>query len=220
MPSVDKPLHVFLAVLILTLAAPWEVSGEQNSAIVSSRDQILNMLSGNKEQPDATGSSGSPRTRAMTESKNSGKCHSKVNSKCNPVGPSEIAVELLPAGGDTRMNFKNHFSRCAFVSLFLGLVGCATHSTQEDKSIGVPQSSNGAFSSASIPGEKSDLDRTGESVAAAIQDKISALTILSVSETCWKYLFQPSKKCALELFGSPATAPCHYPSSAKCRPLG
>ena len=60
------------------------------------------------------------------------------------------------------MNFKNHFSRCAFVSLFLCLFGCATHSTQEDKSIGVPQSSNGAFSSASIPGEKSDLDKLAD----------------------------------------------------------
>ena len=88
MPSVEKSLHVFLAVLILTLAAPWKVSGEQNSAIVSSRDQILNMLSGEKEQPNAQAQS-QARTRAMTESKNSGKCHSKVNSKCNPVGPSK-----------------------------------------------------------------------------------------------------------------------------------
>jgi polysaccharide export outer membrane protein len=63
------------------------------------------------------------------------------------------------------MNLKNHFSWCVFVSIFLGLVGCATqspNSTQEDKSIGVPQSSNGAFSSASLPGEKSDLDKLAD----------------------------------------------------------
>ena len=72
------------------------------------------------------------------------------------------------------MNFKNHFSRCAFVSLFLGLVGCATHSTREDKSIGVPQSSNGAFSSASIPGEKSDLDKLADLWRRRSQEKISS----------------------------------------------
>ena len=88
MPSVEKSLHVFLAVLILTLVAPREVSGEQTSAIVSSRDQILNMLSGEKEQPNVQVQS-QARTRPTTESKNSGKCHSKVNSKCNPVGPSK-----------------------------------------------------------------------------------------------------------------------------------
>ena len=70
------------------------------------------------------------------------------------------------------MNFKNHFSRCAFVSLFLGLVGCATHSTQEDKSIGVPQSSNGALS-ASLPGEKSDLDKLADLWRRRTQEKTS-----------------------------------------------
>jgi polysaccharide biosynthesis/export protein len=60
------------------------------------------------------------------------------------------------------MNFKIHILRCAFMSilLFLFFLGCATHTSQEHKSVAsAPQTSNVPFSSASLPGEKSDLDK-------------------------------------------------------------
>ena len=81
--------------------------------------------------------------------------------KCTPSFIRD-RVGLLSDFLCTVMKSEVHMPPYVVLVSLLFLFGCATHSTQEDKSIGVPQSSDGAFSSASLPGEKSDLDKLAD----------------------------------------------------------
>jgi polysaccharide biosynthesis/export protein len=78
---------------------------------------------------------------------------------------SGTAFGLLSDAWCTVMKSEVHMPSYVVLVSLLFLLGCATHSSnvpQEDKSTGVPQAPNGPLSSASVPGEKSDLDKLAD----------------------------------------------------------